>query len=72
MIAEMPRCPGGWFAGSSHASLPGWPERVVSSDHVSPPSSLAKMPGASTPTRTRPSATASEETFETLRGSSSP
>ena len=38
---------------------------------VSPPSSLSKMPGASAPTSTRPSVTASDETFETLRSPSS-
>jgi hypothetical protein len=66
MIAEMPRCPGGWLAGSSHASLPGWPASVVRSDQFSPPSVLSKMPGASTPTSTR-RPHASDETFDTLR-----
>jgi hypothetical protein len=64
MIAEMPRCPGGWFAGSSHASLPGWPARVVSSDHVTPPSRLSKIPGFSTPTSTRPFLAARFETLD--------
>ena len=65
--AEMPRWPGGWFAGSSHISLPGWPSSVDSSDHVSAPSRLSKIPGASTPTSTRPSSTASVDTFESFR-----
>src|SRR5919204_1788646 len=68
--AEMPRCPGGCCAGSSQTSLPGCPASVVSSDHVSPPSRLSKIPGASTPTRTRPSLTASVETFDSLRPAS--
>ena len=67
MSAERPRCPGGWFAGSSQTSLPGWPASVESSDHVAPSSRLAKMPGASTPTRTRPFEAASVETFESFR-----
>ena len=71
MIAEMPRWPGGWFAGSSHSSLPGWPASVVRSDQLTPPSRLSKIPGASAPTSTRPSCTASVEIFETLRGSPS-
>ena len=71
-IIEIPRWPGGWFAGSSQASLPGWPASVESSDQLSPPSALSKMPGASTPTRTRPPEAESDETFEIFRGSSSP
>ena len=58
--------PGGWLAGSSQTSLPGWPASVLSSDHVSPPSRLSKIPGASAPTSTRPSETASVETFESF------
>src|SRR5215475_11728811 len=69
---EMPRCPGGWFAGSSHSSLPCWPERVDRSDQVWPLSRLSKMPGASTPTSRRSPARASVETLEILRPSSSP
>jgi len=69
---EMPRCPGGWFAGSSHSSLPCWPLRVDRSDHVLPLSRLSKMPGASTPTSSRSPARASVETFEILRPLSSP
>ena len=60
----MPRWPGGWFAGSSQPSLPGWPASVVSSDQVSPPSRLSKTPGASTPTSTARAPAASAETFE--------
>ncbi len=64
MIAEMPRWPGGWFAGSSQPSLPGWPASVVSGDKVLPPSLLSKIPGISTPTSTRPFFTARFETFD--------
>src|SRR5262249_51410586 len=64
MSAEIPRWPGGWFAGSSHSSLPGCPSSVDRSDHVCPPSVLSKLPGASTPTSTRPCRAASVETFD--------
>jgi hypothetical protein len=64
MIAEMPRCPGGWFAGSSQPSLPGWPARVVSGDQVTPPSRLSKIPGISTPVSRRPFLAARFETFD--------
>jgi len=67
MSAEMPRWPGGWFAGSSHASLPGSPASVERSENVSPPSLLSKIPGASTPTSTRPLRAASDDTFDTFR-----
>ena len=68
--ADSPRCPGGWFAGSSQPSLPGSPESVDSSPHVSPPSRLSKIPGASTPASTRPGATASAEIFDNFRAPS--
>ena len=41
----MPRCPGGWFDGMFHASRPGWPSSVLSSDQVRAPSRLSKTPG---------------------------
>ena len=66
----MPRWPGGWLAGSSQPSLPGSPDSVESSDQVAPPSRLSKIPGASTPTSTRPFLTARFETFESLRPAS--
>ena len=69
---EIPRWPGGWFAGSSQASLPGWPASVVSSDQFSPPSLLSKIPGASTPTSSLSPVVISVETLETFRPSSSP
>ena len=65
-IAGRPRWPGGWFAGSSQSSLPGWPSSVLSSDHVAPPSRLSKMPGASAPASRRPCAAARPETFESF------
>jgi hypothetical protein len=43
----------------------------VSSENVSPPSVDWKMPGASAPTSSLPSVTASDETFETLRSPAS-
>ena len=67
----MPRFPGGWFAGSSQPSLPGWPSRRVTSDHVRPPSSLAKTPGISTPAKRRPCAAVRPEIFESFEPSSS-
>jgi hypothetical protein len=59
------------LAGSSHSSLPGWPASVVSSDQLAAVAA-SKIPGASTPTSTRPSCTARLETFEIFRASSSP
>jgi hypothetical protein len=44
----------------------------VRRENVSPLSLLSKMPGASTPTRSRSPARARVETFEILRPSSSP
>ena len=64
MSAEIPRWPGGWFAGSSQASLPGWPASVESFDQVTPPSVLSKIPGISTPTSSRPFRAARFETFD--------
>ena len=62
--AETPRWPGGWFAGSSHIVLPGSPASVESSDQVTPPSVLSKIPGISTPARRRPFRAARFETFD--------
>jgi hypothetical protein len=62
--AEIPRWPGGWFAGSSHSSLPGWPSRAESFDQVTPPSVLSKIPGISTPASSRPFRAARFETFD--------
>ena len=62
----MPRWPGGWFAGSFQASLPGWPASVLSSDHVVPPSVDSKMPGASTPANRRPCAAVSPEILDSF------
>src|ERR1700759_341001 len=70
MIADSPRCPGGCCAGSSHSSLPGWPASVVLTAHVRPPSVDSKMPGASTPTSTRPCDADTLEIFEKRRPSS--
>ena len=68
---EMPRWPGGCWFGSSHSSLPGWPASVVSSEKLSPPSVLSKIPGASAPTSSFPSVAASEATFDTFRSPAS-
>src|SRR4051812_34923957 len=65
----MPRWPGGWFAGSSHSSLPGCPSSIEYGDQVAPSSRLTKMPGASTPTSTRPCAAERLETFDIRRPS---
>src|SRR5262249_19235388 len=69
---EMPRWPGGWFAGSSQASLPCCPDRVDRSDQFLPLSRLSKIPGGSALTSRRSPALAGVETFEILRPSSSP
>ena len=50
----MPRCPGGWLAGSFHPSLPGWPSSVLRIFHVWPPSLLSNTPGISAPAKSRP------------------
>ena len=68
MSAEMPRWPGGWFAGSSQASLPGWPASVVSSDQRLAAVACSRRCPAPRRRRGRARrATASDETFDTLR-----
>ena len=71
-ILQHPDDPKRWFAGSFQPSLPGWPASVLSSDHVTPPSRLSKMPTASAPASSRPCAAVSPETFDSFRSPSSP
>ena len=65
-IAGRPRWPGGWFAGSFQASRPGCPSSVLSSDQVTPPSLLSKIPADSAPARSRPCAAVRPDTFDSF------
>src|SRR4029079_3517848 len=69
VIAEIPRCPGGWFAGSSQPSLPGCPSSIEYGAQEAPSSLLAQMTGAATPTSTRPWAADTLETLDIRRPS---
>jgi hypothetical protein len=60
--AEIPRCPGGWLAGSSQASLPGWPSRAESFDQVRRRRSTRRCPAS----RRRRAASVPRARFETF------
>ena len=64
MSAEIAEMAGRLVRRVVPASLPGWPASVESSDQVTPPSVLSKIPGISTPTSSRPFFAARFETFD--------
>src|SRR5205807_977948 len=72
VVCEIPRLPGGWFAGSFHLSRFGWPSSVLTSENVLPPSVLSKIPHASAPTKRRPLAELRLEILFSFSSESSP
>ena len=67
----MPRWPGGWFAGSSHSSRPGWPSSVDSFDQrLAAVAALADAGRLGADEHAPVARPRGDETFEIFRSSS--